>query len=101
MAFSKASLVIISEGFKSNSIKCSIAAPASLQSCFLLLEMASWLLLPGRLIPRASMAEAIVLAVYMPPHEPGPLTEISSILMSSSSEISPFAYSPVFSQTVT
>ena len=34
--------------------------------------IAAWALLPGRLIPIASIALAMVLAVYMPPHEPGP-----------------------------
>ena len=78
IAFSKASFVMISEGLISWFSKFRIALPASLQSDFLSLDTASWLLLPGKLIPKASTADAIVLAVYIPPHEPGPLTEIFS-----------------------
>ena len=47
------------------------------------------------------MLDAMVFAVYMPPQDPGPTTETFSIAMSSSSVISPFAYSPTFSETVT
>ena len=52
-------------------------------------------------MPNASIAEAIVFAVYIPPHEPGPFTDIFSTAISSSSEMEPLAYSPTFSQTVT
>ena len=99
--FSKAFFVIISLGLISRSSNFFIAAPASLQSCFLSLETASWLLLPGKLIPRASILDAIVLAVYIPPQDPGPFTETFSTAISSSSLMLPFANSPTFSQTVT
>ena len=52
--------------------RASTAAPARWQSSFLALETAFWAELLGRLMPRASMALAMVLAVYMPPQEPGP-----------------------------
>ena len=78
MAFSKAFFVIISDGFISFSTKFITALPASMQSFFLSLEIASWLLLPGKLMPSASIADAIVLAVYIPPQDPGPLTETFS-----------------------
>ena len=48
------------------------AAPASRQSFVLWEEMAACAELFGRLNPRASMAEAMVFAVYIPPQEPGP-----------------------------
>ena len=101
IAFSKASLVMISRGFRSISIKFLIALAAFSQSYFLSSDNASWLLLPGSDMPMASIAEAMVFAVYIPPQEPGPLTEIFSIAISSSSEILPLANSPVFSHTVT
>ena len=52
--------------------RLSTAAPASRQSFFFAGLIAAWALLPGRLIPIASIALAMVFAVYMPPHEPGP-----------------------------
>ena len=91
----------MSEGLISFSRRFSIALPVFIQSLFLSSETASWLLLPGRDIPRASIADAIVLAVYIPPHDPGPTTETFSTEINSSSEIEPFENSPVFSQTVT
>ena len=99
--FSNACFVIISFGTIFLSKRFFIALPDLMQSFSLALDAASWLLLPGKLIPNASIADAMVLAVYIPPHEPGPLTEISSILISSSSEMSPLANSPVFSKTDT
>ena len=48
------------------------AAPARRQSSFFASEMAFWAELLGRLMPSASMALAMVLAVYMPPQDPGP-----------------------------
>ncbi len=48
------------------------AAPARRQSSSFAGEMASCAELLGRLMPSASIALAMVLAVYMPPHEPGP-----------------------------
>ena len=48
------------------------AAPARAQSSRFCAETASWAELFGRLMPSASIAEAIVLAVYMPPQRTGP-----------------------------
>ena len=42
-------------------------------------EMAAMAELFGRLIPMASIAEAIVLAVYIPPQEPAPGIDLDSI----------------------
>ena len=57
--------------------------------------------LPGKLIPSASIAEAIVFAVYIPPHEPGPGMAAFSISVNSDLEISLFEYAPTASKTDT
>ena len=54
------------------SIRFRTASPASTQSRTLSPEIASCAELLGRLMPSASMAEAIVFAVYIPPHDPAP-----------------------------
>ena len=72
MAFSKASRVMMSRGRIPLFRRLTTAAPACRQSWILWLETAACAELFGRLIPIASMALAMVLAVYMPPHEPGP-----------------------------
>ncbi len=53
---------------------------------------------PGRLIPIASAAEAIVLAVYMPPHAPSPGQIARSMASTSSREINPRAQAPTASK---
>ena len=50
----------------------STCLPAILHSSFFKGSSAGLLLLYGRLMPIASIALAIVLAVYMPPHAPAP-----------------------------
>src|SRR5947208_12515297 len=72
IAFSKAFLVMMSNGRMPPLSMSMTAAPARRQSSFLASEMAFWAELLGRLIPKASIALAIVLAVYIPPHDPGP-----------------------------
>lgn len=101
MAFSKDFFVRMSEGLISFSNNFNTARPAASQSCFLSFEMASWAELPGRLRPRASIAEAMVLAVYIPPQAPGPGIESSSIFLSSASSIFPPACEPTASKTET
>ena len=56
---------------------------------------------PGRLMPRASMAEDMVLAVNMPPHEPAPGQALRSTSRSSAASIFPAACSPTASKTLT
>ncbi len=56
---------------------------------------------PGRLIPNASMAEDIVLAVNIPPQEPAPGQALRSTARSSASSILPAACSPTASNTLT
>jgi hypothetical protein len=72
MAFSKALRVMMSRGRMFFLMRLRTAAPALRQSLALLLGDGGWAELLGRLMPRASMAVAMVLAVYMPPQEPGP-----------------------------
>jgi|GEM_PF-3130968 len=52
-------------------------------------------------MPRASKALDMVLAVYMPPHEPVPGMACCSISLSSSSLILPAAFWPTASKTLT
>ena len=72
MAFSNASLVMMSRGFRSRSINKRMAAPTRAHSSRLAGLLAGIEELKGRLMPIASIAEAMVLAVYIPPHAPGP-----------------------------
>ena len=81
MEFSNAALVIISRGLMSKRNKFITASPARRQSIFFSLETASCADDPGKLIPKASIAEAIELAVYMPPQEPGPGKATSSMCL--------------------
>ena len=101
MAFSKASLVMISLGFISCLSNSNTAAPARSQSNLLSFEMAAWAELLGKLIPSASIADAIVLAVYMPPQEPAPGIALASISASSASSIWLLALAPTASKTDT
>ena len=99
IAFSNAARVMMSEGLMSCSSSCMMASPALRQSSTFSWEMASWAELLGRLMPIASIAEAMVLAVYMPPQEPGPGIAVSSICFSSISDTLPAAWPPTASKT--
>ena len=101
MALINAFRVIISFGVIFFSNKFFIALPEFIQSKFLSLEIAACEELPGKLIPNASTAEAIVFAVYIPPHDPGPGIAFFSILFNSFSEISSLANCPTASNTET
>ncbi len=101
MAFSKASRVMISSGLISFSSRFMTAAAARRQSSFLCSETASWAELFARLIPSASMAEAIVFAVYMPPQAPGPGMAVCSTSSKSASLILPPECAPTASKTET
>ena len=82
-------------------IKFAKALLAFSQSSIFCLEIAACDELPGKLIPRASIADAIVFAVYIPPQEPGPGIAFVSILVSSFFVIRPFENSPTASKTET
>ena len=101
IAFSKAFFVIISRGRIFFSSKLRTASPAFSQSFFLLSPTAVWALLPGKLIPNASIALAMVFAVYIPPQEPGPGIALFSTSFKPSSSRVPFACFPTASKTDT
>src|SRR5699024_8390377 len=77
------------------------ALPASSHSCAFASDVAGFEAFPGKLIPIASTADAIVLAVYIPPHEPGPGHEQRSMACNCSVEISPLLCCPTPSNTDT
>src|SRR5437763_1795461 len=73
--------------------------PARLQSERLSSPTASCAELPGKDKPKASIAEAMVLAVYMPAQLPGPGMAVRSISSSPASESLPAACAPTASNT--
>lgn len=94
IAFSKLFFVIMSLGLISRFISSSRYLPANRHSTFFNGSSAGVELEYGRLIPSASIALAIVLAVYIPPHAPGPGHEFFTISARSSSSINPAANPP-------
>ena len=91
----------MSRGFKPSRTRRTTAAPArALSECFAS-PTASCAELPGKDKPKASIAEAIVLAVYMPPQLPGPGMAVRSISWKALSESVPAACAPTASNTVT
>ena len=84
IAFSNASLVIISLGFTPRSSIEYMYLPASWATSRLRLSTAGIEAAPGIDIPIASIAEAIVLAVNIPEQAPSPGHAALSISMSSS-----------------
>ena len=99
MAFSKASIDRMSEGLMPSAMRRATAAPASRASRRLLALTASWAEELGSDRPMASMADAMVLAVYMPAQEPGPGMAVCSTASSSSSLTVPAAWPPTASNT--
>ena len=91
IAFSNASLLRMSDGLMPRLISATTASPARRQSSALALDTASCAELFARLKPSASIAEAIVFAVYMPAQEPGPGIAVDSTSLSSASSILPAA----------
>ena len=101
IAFSKASRLKISEGLMPRSISRTTASPAARQSFRFWSDTASWADELGSDKPRASMADAMVFAVYMPPQEPGPGIDVASMSLSAISDKFPAAYWPTASKTET
>jgi len=81
--------------------RASAASPARLQSSLFSGPIASWVELFGSDMPSASMAEAIVLAVYIPPQEPGPGMEQASTVRRPASSSACAACRPTASNTET
>jgi hypothetical protein len=101
IAFSKAFLVMMSLGRILALSRRIAALPAATQSSVLSFEIAACAELFGRLMPIASIAEAMVLAVYMPPQDPGPGIAVHSISLSSFLLILFCACAPTASNTET
>ena len=101
MAFSKALAVTISLGLISFSIKCFSAFPTRSHSSFLSGLTAGLDELYGKAIPKASMAEAMVLAVYIPPQAPAPGQALRTTSLYSFSSIVPATFSPQASKAET
>ncbi len=101
IAFSKAFFVRISSGFISFWIRFIIALPAFSQSRAFSSETASCAELFAKLRPNASIADAIVFAVYIPPHAPGPGIAVFSTSSNSASSIFPLEIAPTASKTET
>ena len=93
-AFSIEFLVTMSKGFISISIRLFIAFPVSCETLFLELLFAGIDEENGKDIPRASIAEAIVFAVYIPPQAPEPGHDFLIISLYSLSSITPATFSP-------
>mmetsp|Transcript_10568 Transcript_10568/g.39160 ORF Transcript_10568/g.39160 Transcript_10568/m.39160 type:complete len:219 (+) Transcript_10568:606-1262(+) len=94
MAFSNAARVMISRGFKSISSRCRIALPAMKHSSIFNGSSAGMLEEYGRDIPSASMHDAMVFAVYIPPHAPAPGQDFRTISDLSCSSIAPVTNCP-------
>jgi hypothetical protein len=101
MAFSNALRVMMSSGFNPSRSKFTTAAPAFRLSFIFAGDTAACAELFGRLMPIASIALAIVFAVYIPPHDPGPGIAHDSMASSSASSIFLFACAPTASNTDT
>ena len=101
IAFSSDFFVTISLGFRSFLIQFISALAAFLVSVDFDFETAVCAELLVKDKPIASIAHAIVFAVYMPPHDPGPGIAFFSICINSLSFISPFAFLPTASKTET
>ena len=89
IAFSSDSRVTIRRGVKPSDSNISIIAPADTHSSTLAGSSAGVHDEYGRLKPIASMAVAIVFAVYIPPHAPAPGMAHDTIVCLSSSVIVP------------
>ena len=78
-----------------------MALPASLHSCCFSSLSAGLEEEYGKLIPNASMADAIVLAVYIPPQAPAPGHACCIIPLKSASVNSPAIFCPSASKAET
>mmetsp|Transcript_21758 Transcript_21758/g.68158 ORF Transcript_21758/g.68158 Transcript_21758/m.68158 type:complete len:257 (+) Transcript_21758:443-1213(+) len=92
IAFSSEPLVTMSRGFMSCSRACLIAAPTAAHSASF--ASAGVLADPGSDSPSVSITVAIVFAVNMPPHAPGPGQAHSMTRSCSFAEISPVTSLP-------
>mmetsp|Transcript_80 Transcript_80/g.178 ORF Transcript_80/g.178 Transcript_80/m.178 type:complete len:206 (-) Transcript_80:693-1310(-) len=94
IAFSNAARVMMSLGLRSSLRRFRIAAPAIRHSSIFRGSSAGMELLYGSVMPRASMAVAMVLAVYMPPQAPAPGQELRTVSKRVASSTLPATNSP-------
>ena len=97
IAFSNASLVMMSRAVIPRRSISTTASPLALAKPSRRRSGAGGAALPGRDMPMASAALAIVLAVYMPPQAPSPGQIARSMLSTSSRLISPREQAPTAS----
>ena len=97
MAFSKASMVMMSRGMMPRSSMPWTAAAAWCAIPSLLGSMAGTEAAPGMDMPKASMAEDMVLAVNMPAQAPSPGQAMRSMAKSSSNVRLPLEWDPTAS----
>ena len=100
-AFSMAFFVTMSRGFRSAFTASTSARAAALVCSTMGSSTLAMVDAKGRLMPRASKAEDMVLAVYMPPQLPLPGMARRSIWQKSSSLILPALNWPTASKTLT
>ena len=98
MAFSRDCLVMMSRVVIPWAIKLTTASPDAIAKPSRRRSTAGGAADPGNDIPIASAADAIVFAVYIPPHAPSPGQIARSIRSTSSSLISPRAHAPTASK---
>ncbi len=101
MAFSNAFLVTMSFGLMSFSSNKRTASPAFILSTFFSFPKAGFEELYGKDIPKASIADAIVFAVYIPPQAPAPGQAFSITFWYSTSSILPATFCPQASKAET
>ncbi len=101
IAFSSASWVITLRGRRSSASTCTISSPIRSATPALSESSAGTIAEPPGEIPRASAAQAIVLAVNWPPQAPAPGLATSSSERRSSSVIWPAAWAPMASNRST
>src|SRR5688500_4401915 len=85
---------MISAGLIFFSIRFLIALPAARHSCFFSSLNAGFDEEYGKLIPRASIADDMVLAVYIPPHAPALGHDCLTIFLKSSADKLPAIFCP-------
>src|ERR1019366_1907055 len=98
-AFRTAALVSTSRGRSPLARAATAAAPVRRASSVRSADTAGGVAEPGSAMPSASAQADMVLAVYMPAHDPAPGQAARSMARASASDISPAAWAPTASNT--
>ena len=101
IAFSKLLRLMMSRGLRSALTASTSSSPARATAPTISSSSAAMVEEPGTAMPSASIAEDMVLAVYMPPQEPAPGQEWHSTFFSRASSILPAACWPTASKIET